>query len=109
MRSDNPRVKVGSNSGNTSDYLADQFEEGGEIKKLPAGEAVNKTLVELANLEAQKKEIGARIRELSKSHVENGGTKFALSVIRRIQKMDPDERESAFAEIDAYGAFLRYW
>lgn len=105
MAPNNPRAKIGDNSGNTSE----DFEDEHEIKRLPSDSVVNQTLVKMASLEAQKKEISNQLRQLSKDFVASGGTKAALGIIRRVQKMDPDDRSDFFAELDAYGTFLRYW
>jgi uncharacterized protein (UPF0335 family) len=105
MGSNNPRVKIGDNSGNTSEDLDGES----EIKKLPSNSTLNQTLVRMASLESQKKEISDQLRQLSKDFVASGGTKAALGIIRRVQKMDPDDREDFFAELDAYGTFLRFW
>lgn len=105
MRSDNPRVAVGNNSRNTSEDLDDES----EIKKLPSNTVLNQTLVRLASLEGQKKDISDQIRQLSKDFVANGGTKAGLGTIRRLQKMDPDDRADFLHEVDAYATFFQFW
>lgn len=104
MRSESSKAKIGHNSGNTSEDLDEH-----EIKKPVSAADLNYALVEIAKAEAAKKEASTRLRELSKSFVSKGGTKAALGIILRVKKMDPDDREAFFAELDGYGTFLRYW
>jgi len=77
--------------------------------RLPGAAIINRTRVELAKIEAERRDLAERERDLKKTFVNEGGSKQALGFIRKLDKMDPDDRQSLLAEIDAYAAFLQYW
>lgn len=96
---------IGHNSGTTSEYS----DGGSDIRKLPGGEVYNKVSVRIAALEQQRKDLAAEIREATKDFTNAGGSKAALSIMRKLERMDPDDRASVLHEIDAYAAFKQYW
>lgn len=87
----------------------DDVDDVGGIRRLPEGSVLREISNRMALLEQQKKDISAQQRELSKEFQEKGGTKLALGFIRRIEKMDPDDREEFLWEIDAYLTYLKHW
>lgn len=98
------RAAAGFNS------LEDVEAEGDDAPRKPVQAAtLNKALVELSNIERDRKALAERERTLKKGFVSEGGSKLALGFIRRLDKMDPDEREALLHEIDAYAAFKSFW
>lgn len=86
----------------------DDGETEGVAQPMPAA-VFNRTMVEMANIERDKRALAERERDVKKEFVNNGGSKQALGFIRKLDKMDPDEREALLHEIDRYAAFQRYW
>jgi hypothetical protein len=84
-------------------------EEDDAPRKLPAAAVINRAMVEMAKIERDRKELAEREREVKKEWTNEGGSKQALGFIRKLERMDPDDRQSLLGEIDAYAAFLKYW
>ena len=99
---------IGHNSGFTGEYLKDD-DAGQDMRQLPGAEVYNRTSVKIASLEQQRKDLAAEIREATKEFTTAGGSKAALSIMRKLERMDPDERAGVLHEVDAYAAFKQYW
>jgi len=90
--SDNP--SIGHNSGANTSVRPEDF---------------SKLMVRLNTLEAQKRALAQEIQKEKRQYKTTGGNPVALAILRRIQALDPDDREETLHEIDKYATFLRYW
>lgn len=96
-------------NGGTAMNTSEDLDGGHDIRQLPGAEVYNRTSVKIASLEQQRKDLAAEIREATKEFTTAGGSKAALSIMRKLERMDPDERAGVLHEVDAYAAFKQYW
>ena len=78
-------------------------------KQLPDQAVFNAAYLELIKVSEEKKELAEREREALKSYKNAGGDPRVLKDLRRIEKMDPDDRASYFHELDAMATYKAFW
>ena len=100
--SENPRVVIGSNSGEPN-KVAPEFSVADLEAFLP------KHVARIRKLENERAVAASRVTEAKKEAKADGIDMGLMSFVMKLSKLDAEERAEALQKLDMYATALKYW